>query len=185
MAIGAHSLLRDEIRRTLNSPSLDFFYSPEFSSAQSKDCNDWREKLQTKVDQYRAGKNFSYSISHSNNLGGAAFLDSAEGQIGFDVEVTSRVLSEVALRVSSSEQLKNAPTPAALFVAKEAAFKSLRGPRQPKVLSEVEIIDWVPHSFSPLLYNFTARLKGQQIQWFGVCFEESRNTVGLSVFPRI
>ena len=167
--------MREKIRTILNCPSLDYFYSEEFVD---------REKLQNKIDEkLREGK-CSYSLSHSKVLGGAAFA--ADGmQIGFDLEQTNRVHPEVALRVSDPDQLRKAPTPAALFVSKEAAFKSLRGPRQPLILSEVEILEWKTHHFSSPLYNFTARLKGQEIQWFGVCFEDGENTVGLSVFPHL
>lgn len=142
-----------------------------------------REKLQEKIDAKLLEGKFSYSLSHSKVLGGAAFAADGEGHVGFDVEETSRVLPAVALRISDEEQFRSAPTPAALFVAKEASFKALRGHRQPPVLSEVEILEWKTHQFSPLLYNFTAGLKGQQIQWFGVCFEDGENTVGISLFP--
>ncbi len=169
----AVNTLRDEIRKLLNCPSLEFFYAAEFVD---------REKLQNRIEETLRGGDLAYSVSHSNILGGAAFA-ADEGQIGFDLEETARVLPAVALRISDDQQLRAAPTPAALFVAKEAAFKALRGPRQPKVLSEVEILEWYLHSFSIPLYTFSARLKGQQNLWLGVCFEDSKSTVGLSFFP--
>ena len=172
--------LRDDIRELLKSPSLDYFYSSQFGSANSKSCNGWRERLQAEVENHIGDKKINYSISHSNYLGGAAY---AADQVGFDIEETARVLPAVALRVSDEQQMRIAPSPAMLFVAKEAAFKSLRGPRQPRVLSEVEIISWQTHNFSQPLYYFTAQLKGQPFQWFGVCFEDSQTTVGISVFP--
>ncbi len=168
------ALMRDEIRRILNCPSLDFFYSADFVV---------REKLQEAIKEKLGSGSFAYSVSHSKVLGGAAFAADGVGQVGFDLEQTNRVHNEVALRVSDPDQFRKAPSAAALFVSKEAAFKALRGPRQPAILSEVEILEWNTHDFSPPLYNFTARLKSQQIQWFGVCFEDGENTVGISLFP--
>lgn len=185
MAITFNENLIAEIRKLLGSSSLEYFYSPEFGSANSNACSDWREKLQKQIDETLFGRNIesSYSVSHSNFLGGAALIDSAEGQVGFDIEQTARVLPAVALRVSDEEQMRLAPSPAALFVAKEAAFKSLRGSRQPKVLSEVEILEWSLQKYSFPLYIFAARLKGQQNQWLGVCFQDADHTVGISFFP--
>lgn len=141
-----------------------------------------REKLQSAIDEKLRGGSLAYSVSHSKVLGGAAFA-AGELQVGFDLEETSRVSEAVALRVSDKKQLEMAPTPAALFVSKEAAFKALRGHRQPLILSEVQILEWKIHDFSLPLYNFTAGLKSQQFQWFGVCFQDGENTVGISVFP--
>lgn len=166
--------LRDEVRKILKVPSMDFFYAEDLIV---------RENLQTKIEEKLRGGSLAYSVSHSKSFGGAAFVDSAFGPIGFDIEETSRVTEAVALRVSDEHQLRIAPTAAAIFVAKEAAFKALRGPRQPKILSEVEIINWEVHPFSPPIYSFKAGLKGHSFQWFGVCFEDNQHTVGISFFP--
>jgi len=171
MEVDRSAQLRDEIRKALNCPSLDFFYAAEFVS---------RDKLQRKIDEKLREVNLSYSVSHSRILGGAAF---AADEIGFDLEETSRVSEKVALRVTSHEQLRIAPSAPMLFVAQEAAFKALRGPRQPKVVTEVEILEWLERDFFLPMYGFTARLKGQQIQWLGVCFEQDEHTIGLSHFP--
>ncbi len=163
--------IRQEIRKTLKCPSLDFFYSAELVD---------REKLQKRIDETLLGTSLSHSISHSRIMGGAAFA--ADG-IGFDLEETSRVSEKVALRVSCPEQVRVAPSASMIFVAQEAAFKALRGPRQPKVVTEVEILEWSKRDFLVPMYDFVAGLKGQQIRWFGVCFQDAEHTIGLCLFP--
>lgn len=86
------------------------------------------------------------SISHCRSLGGFAFTqyDTNESvSIGFDIEENERVSEEVARRIClTPEEFEKAPSPVSLWAAKEAAFKSLKGPRQPQVVSELEITDW-------------------------------------------
>jgi hypothetical protein len=176
LILGAQSIL--------STKSLDVILAKEFGSANSTSCSTWRENLELAVNAKRIDNaNLCASISHANFIGGAAFLEEHEGTVGFDVEETNRVLPEVALRVSDPHQAKIAPTPAALFVAKEASFKALRGPRQPSVLSKVEILEWLNCPISPSFYKFRAGLKNESFQWFGVCFEFGSHTLGLSVFP--
>ncbi len=68
-------------------------------------------------------------------------------QIGFDLEVISRVTPALAKRVCSSEaEFTRSPNAAALWTAKEAAFKSLKGPLQPQVASDLEITGWKSNS---------------------------------------
>lgn len=172
-----------EARRILSVKSLDIILDKDFGSANSVSCSTWRENLELAVNaKCIRNPNFSTSISHANFVGGAAFLDKSEGAVGFDVEESDRVLQAVALRVSDPHQLKIAPTAAALFVAKEASFKALRGPRQPTVLSKVEILEWLTCSNLPSYYKFRAAVKNESFQWFGICFEFGSHTLGLSVF---
>lgn len=87
-------------------------------------------------------KNFSISVSHSPQLGGFAVAPSAIGQLGFDIEVPARVSARIAERVSNTEEIKAAPSPAHLWVAKEATFKSLFGPHQPTTIPEIRLLEW-------------------------------------------
>lgn len=87
------------------------------------------------------------SVSHTDEIGGFAWLshDLKEQpmQIGMDIEVSSRVHEVVAKRICKTEtEFKSAPSPSSLWVAKEAGFKSLRGSKQPQVLSEIEVTEW-------------------------------------------
>lgn len=86
------------------------------------------------------------SISHSQGLGGyvlSIFDTNRAYQIGFDIEETRRVRPELAKRVSySEEEFTSSESPASLWVAKESSFKCLKGPKQPLVVSEIEIGEW-------------------------------------------
>lgn len=88
-----------------------------------------------------------FSISHAPTLGGFLAVqitpDSPILDIGFDVEEISRVRRPVIERVCADPcELTIAPSGAALWCAKEAAFKSFRGPHQPQVISEIFIHEW-------------------------------------------
>lgn len=86
------------------------------------------------------------SISHCHSLGGFAFIqfDSSRiVQIGFDLEESSRVSEPVARRICKTiQEYDRAPSCSSLWTAKEAAFKSLKGPRQPQTLSQLELGTW-------------------------------------------
>ncbi len=80
-----------------------------------------------------------HSISHSPGLG---ILVLANVPVGVDVERSQRVEAPIVARVSSSEELQRAPSPAALWCAKEACFKALRPYNQPSVLSKISVGEW-------------------------------------------
>lgn len=122
-----------EIREILGAPKLEIFLGSDF-----------REHLE------KRGSGFS-SISHTQDLGGYVFLPMTESAyadaIGLDIEIISRVTDPIVKRICKTEQeFKNAPSAAALWCAKEAAFKALRGADQPQVISEIEISEWKTNS---------------------------------------
>lgn len=88
------------------------------------------------------------SVSHCRTWGGFALAEfESDGlAIGFDVEEEVRVRPEVAERIcQDSQEALRAPSPGALWTAKEAAFKSLQDiGLQPKVILEVVIENWKP-----------------------------------------
>lgn len=84
----------------------------------------------------------SSSIAHCPLAGGFVLSASPQAQLGFDLEDETRAQPQVVLRMSSPQELSQAPGPAHLWVAKEATFKSLLGPLQPQVLSQIVIVDW-------------------------------------------
>lgn len=120
-----------------------------------------REEIHGDVKQKMAkGYPFSdSSISHARSLGGYAFtkFDSDHViQMGFDIEEDSRATDEIARRIClTPEEFERAPSPASLWSAKEACFKCLKGIHQPKVVSDLELIDWL----SPRSHIETVRLK--------------------------
>jgi len=95
---------------------------------------------------------FSISISHCRAAGGFAFIKSDTESIGFDVEDPQRVTCEVVARIASQEEVLSAPSPAHLWVAKEAAFKALIGVHQPTTISQVQIFSWIQLSASEWSY---------------------------------
>lgn len=87
----------------------------------------------------RAGK-FHVSISHLHDQG--AWL-SADFPCGIDLESAARVRADVLARVCTPGEVEAAPTPDALWTAKEAAFKAcVNGGGLSQVLSQIEIHDW-------------------------------------------
>lgn len=81
----------------------------------------------------------SVSISHTASLGGFAI---SQRPVGFDLEAQSRISDRAVRRVSSDAEVAAAPSPAHLWVAKEAAYKALRHGQQPAVISDVEMVGW-------------------------------------------
>jgi 4'-phosphopantetheinyl transferase len=126
-----------ELQNCLQEPSLSFSVSRDWGS----DCDGYREKIRAGI---AALSPTDSSISHTQGLGGfAAILGAENRKIGFDIEVIARVTPQIAGRVrTTADELSLAPSPAHLWVAKEAAFKALKGPQQPKLISEIHIVDW-------------------------------------------
>lgn len=114
--------------------------------------SDYRLKIRQELSQY-CGENlldlsgrprsrrYSISISHCPEAGGFAVCDSSL-QIGFDIDVQTRFSEKIVSRVSQANEVKEAPSPAHLWVAKEACFKSFSEGTQPPVLSSITISSW-------------------------------------------
>ena len=79
------------------------------------------------------------SISHCPEFGIAVL---SPHPVGVDVEVSDRVLEKTIARMANDEELAAAPTPAALWCAKEATFKALRSFDQPSVISKITVGFW-------------------------------------------
>lgn len=131
-----------KLRTLLQLPGFEAELRPEWGSH----FHGHSEKIHSEINsRLQSGKSRgSSSISHCPGLGGFAITNAdPQIQIGFDVEETARVSEAIARRVCvTSEEFLRAPSPASLWAAKEAGFKALRGPRQPSVVSALEIYDW-------------------------------------------
>ncbi len=120
------------------------------------------------------------SISHTHDLGIVALCSAP---IGVDIEKTSRVHSDVVRRIASAEEMQQAPSPAALWCAKEASFKALRDFAQPSVVSAISIGNWTKidshtETFALLnFHNFSAPLAGH-----GLVFQLTNHTLGFFIF---
>jgi hypothetical protein len=127
----------------------------------------------------------SISIAHCPEAGGFAVADGSTW-VGFDIESVSRIQERAVARVSSAEELSQAPSPAHLWVAKEASFKALPANLQPKVISEIVVSSWLPapteKNFSPGTHFFAIHPSNIQTHGFkagkGVVFPLLGNLVG-------
>ncbi len=132
------------IRRYLQLENLEIVLRPNWGSTHA----DYRESLHGELKK-RMAKAYPFSdssISHCPSMGGFAFttFDSNHVlQIGFDIEEDARVRPETAKRICETlKEYQAAPSNASLWTAKEAAFKCLKGPKQPLVVSAVELTNW-------------------------------------------
>ncbi len=131
----------ESIRKWLQLPSLEIFLKSEWGSHIENHSQAIHEALKNWNSDSSAA-----SISHCPGMGGFIATSRKPGetlQLGFDIEETDRVTAAIARRVCQQEdEFQKAPSPASLWSAKEAAFKSLKGPRQPAVVSEIVIGNW-------------------------------------------
>lgn len=134
----------EKIRTLLGLPHLEVVLRPTWGSENLSYRDEIHGELKKKMA--KAYPFSDSSISHCRSMGGFAFTVYDSNHViglGFDLEEDSRVTPEIAQRVCKKEdEFSNAPSAASLWSAKEAAFKSLKGPKQPKVVSEIEITGW-------------------------------------------
>jgi hypothetical protein len=150
------------LRQLLQAPTLELTLKKEWGSENKAYRKEIRQALSTQFDEdfsdlekRPTSVKKAISISHCPQLGGFATIVKP-GSIGLDIEVEARVEKKIAARMSTTQEMNEAPSPAHLWAAKEAAYKSLGDvfqpgappgalPEvQPNVLSSVEIGDWVP-----------------------------------------
>lgn len=120
------------------------------------------------------------SISHCPLAGGYAWI-TKPWQVGFDLEVSERVTHSIAERVSSPQELAKAPGPHFLWAAKEATFKSLLGPHQPDLMTQVTTQFWFEDT--PDHFTFRWHLKDlKEVEGFGRVKIQGRLTLGFALF---
>ncbi len=126
---------------------------------------------------------FSISISHTPVLGGYVWTLQPH-LIGFDLEVCARVTPEIARRIAQPGELEQAPTPAALWVAKEAVFKCLLNQHQPKILTSVEIKSWETINSETFLFRAKLRDLPESLQGLGATLTIDGVQIGLFFMNR-
>ncbi|QDK39394.1 4'-phosphopantetheinyl transferase superfamily protein [Bdellovibrio sp. NC01] len=126
----------ESFRKILNSPSLQIYAETNWGSHNPEHRTLIHEKLNALKS---ADPALHTSVSHTNGLGVIAACSSP---IGVDAELTARVLPAIIARVSSPEELSQAPNAASLWSAKEATFKALKSYEQPSVVSKISIGEW-------------------------------------------
>ncbi len=133
-----------DIKELLGLKSLEIFVSTDWGSQKDNHRDLIHEHLKRR--QQKAYPLFDSSISHTMLVGGFIFAEFDHQdmmQIGFDMESSERITPKIAQRIAKSETEWNfAPSPQSFWVAKEAAYKSLKGPQQPIVISNIELSPW-------------------------------------------
>lgn len=111
------------------------------------------------------------SISHCPVFGGFVFSFDKGASLGFDVEIKKRVSAKALSRISTKKELAAAPSPpAALWTAKEAAFKCAGAiDRKLKFLNECGISNWNQKKSKIYCFSFetnqSVQTKGQGFVW--------------------
>ncbi len=85
-------------------------------------------------------REWSVSISHTHNIGGWVALK-RPAQIGWDVELKSRIKSAIIERVCSEREREEALQPELLWCTKEAYYKALED-EQPLAITQLSITGW-------------------------------------------
>ena len=189
-----------EIAEFLQVPSVELFVSPDCGAGKPGHRELIRAHLAAQVgsshgsveplekSQLQSNLTSSLavaSISHAPGLGGYALVRKSERtsrlQIGFDLEVVARVTEPIARRVClTAAEFERAPNAAALWAAKEAAYKSLQGPAQPQTVAEVEITSWTTRSQFET-FAFHTRQKSENLKYLGLCWQEDRHQFALAI----
>lgn len=126
--------LTESAKKLLRTSELQIYVNTEWGSQNPTHREMIREEIQKRLPA-----NWHSSVSHTQGLGVIAL---APIPIGIDVELTARVTPQVIARISAPEELTAAPNASALWCAKEACFKALRGYDQPSVVSRISIGAW-------------------------------------------
>lgn len=119
-------------QKALNDPTLQLILRPEWGAQNET----YQDLIKRELNLRLGGTQQNSSISHTVGLGGFCLSSQV---IGFDVEVSSRVTSAAARRICSEAELESFGSPAAIWCAKEAAFKSLSKFNQPQKMIEIQV----------------------------------------------
>lgn len=159
--------VRNLVRDHLQWSDFDFVMKNEWSSRQKNHREQIRQFVFQNIypdhsvlnmDQRPIIPDVGLSISHNAMNGGFIVSDSHE-HIGFDIELSQRLHAGNVRRFSVHDaEVLSAPSAAALWTAKEAAFKSLSADHQPAVIGEIEIGDWVQLDSHLVTSLFTCRI---------------------------
>jgi 4'-phosphopantetheinyl transferase len=175
MPVGSADAIRLEslLQKLLQEPRLQLNLNPTWGSDLGpQHRKSIREALSQNLrnpdflnlDTRPQSPGFSISISHAPTIGGYAAVPKPL-QIGLDVELTERVSPRTIGRMSDPTELAQAPHPSVLWVAKEAVFKALDGPGQPKTLRQLTLGDWLPQEHHQSTWTFHAR-HHSDLEWF-------------------
>lgn len=119
---GSRAAIRESIKSTFNGWSGD--------------------DIETVLDLEHPPRPFarSVSVSHTHDFGGWLAI-TRPAQIGWDIELKTRIKDHIIERVCAKDELSSVPLKPLLWPAKEAFFKALED-EQPEVIHQVTITDW-------------------------------------------
>ena len=143
----------DYFNRELELPNLEIILDTQFGSRSSAHRMAIRQEILTRVSNdpklldlsiVPQQSTYSLSISHTYLSGGFAFSKDP-GAIGFDIELTSRILTSAVKRISRyEEEFNEAPAADFLWTAKEASFKALSsGHLNVFKISDTRVTEWL------------------------------------------
>ncbi len=118
------------------------------------------------------------SLSHSHNIGGFIISSDTGTVIGFDLEYSLRVKKETVAYISQEQELQQAPSPCALWSAKEAAFKSLHKTQFHSYIKKIFISNWMYKA--PDTYEYEFNIKDQNLKGRGCIIFFKTLVVGLA-----
>lgn len=168
-----HDLLQSHLR----SLNLDTQFILKTSPHWGSQSPDHRAEIKSALLQNSELK--YHSVSHCPEEGG--FIQYSL-PVGFDIEITARVLKNTVQRISSLQEMEDAPSPASLWCAKEATFKALQGFTQPSVVSKISIGGW--SRISPQLETFELKNSGDfisHLKSYGVVIHKTHLTYAFFV----
>jgi 4'-phosphopantetheinyl transferase len=168
---------QETLREILQDSSLQFYFHDGWGS----EIPGHREKIHECRAQQKDVRDSS--ISHTKGLGG--LVTSRLTMVGLDIEVIERVGDHIVKRVCADPQeFDMAPSAAHLWVAKEAAFKALKGPQQPPLISQVTVSKWKKVAPQIETYWLSDRQNSAYSKGHGAVFLQSPFIISVfTVFP--
>ena len=167
----------------LNINNIPVFVSTSWHWRAEK-SSDFREKCRKLIAC--AAEKFIHpkkhlSVSHTSHLGGFAVANSP---VGFDLEPYGRKVSPQAFRRFSTAQERELQLdPLQIWVMKEAAWKSLRGPHQPDTITQIQItkVTRIKKRNNHLFEFKSCKINGLKSFGQGIILCDSRTIMGIAL----
>ena len=125
------------------------------------------------------------SVSHCPVLGGFVFSFNKKISLGLDMEQSHRVSLSVINRISTREEVKQAPARSLLWTAKEAVFKCVTSEETDHknlLLKDMLILKWEQRGTESRLFQF--QVKNSDIKGYGVAFLTDNLAFSCSILKR-
>ena len=103
------------------------------------------------------------SISHCHHLGAFLFSFDSSISIGFDMEDQHRITKKLIHRISSKQEINQAPSPSFLWTAKEASLKCLSNNQSPLLLSDCLISHWKKEKYFSFFNGYSKKIDKSSI----------------------